>query len=526
VATCDRCGTPIEPLISEQWFMDMDELKRPATDVVRDGTVKFTPDRWGRVYIDWMDNLRPWCISRQLWWGHQLPVWYCPDGHLTVAEIEPQSCATCGSAELTRETDVLDTWFSSALWPFATFGWPDQTEDLAYFYPTNVLSTGRDIIFLWVARMIMMGLEFMDDIPFDDVYIHSVIQAPDGRRMSKSLGTGIDPLDVIDEHGADATRFGLLLMSSTQDVRFSDEKIAMGRGFANKLWNAARFVLLGSEGYEAARSDADQVDRWIASRFQRCLGTVEAAVAEYDFSAAVDALYHFVWDEFCDWYLELVKVRLYGEDAAEKQQAAGHARWMLDQIVRLLHPFMPFVTEEIAEQYGAAPLLRQDHPRQDEAQLAPDAEKAIQVLQAAVDALRRVRAEAEIPPGRVLEAVFVGDAAGDQARYAPYVGAFRALARTNVSFAGKPGEDATVVIVPGGRLEVAAAVDRAEETARLEHLLARAQTEVDRGEAKLGNEMFVSKAPEAVVAKEREKLAGHVAERDGLIARIAQLRGG
>ena len=251
VATCDRCGTPIEPLISEQWFMAMDELKKPATDVVRDGKVKFTPERWGRVYVDWMDNLRPWCISRQLWWGHQLPVWYCPDGHMTVAETAPHACAECGSTELTRETDVLDTWFSSALWPFATFGWPEQTADLAYFYPTNVLSTARDIIFLWVARMIMMGIEFMDDIPFDDVYIHSVIQAPDGRRMSKSLGTGIDPLKLIDEHGADATRFGLLLMSSTQDVRFSEEKIAMGRGFANKLWNAARFVLLGSEGYAA-----------------------------------------------------------------------------------------------------------------------------------------------------------------------------------------------------------------------------------------------------------------------------------
>ena len=525
VATCDRCGTPIEPLISEQWFMDMEQLKKPATDVVREGKVKFTPERWGRVYVDWMDNLRPWCISRQLWWGHQLPVWYCPDGHLTVAETEPHACAECGSTELTRETDVLDTWFSSALWPFATFGWPDQTEDLAYFYPTNVLSTARDIIFLWVARMVMMGIEFMHDIPFDDVYIHSVIQAPDGRRMSKSLGTGIDPLELIDEHGADATRFGLLLMSSAQDVRFSEEKIAMGRGFANKLWNAARFVLLGCEGFTPAHSEADQVDRWIASRFQRCLGTVEAAVAEYDFTAAVDALYHFVWDEFCDWYLELVKVRLYGDDEVQKAQAAGHARWMLEQIVRLLHPFMPFVTEEIADQYGAAPLLLQDHPRRDDTHLAPDAEKAIGELQAAVDALRRFRAEAEIPPGKVLEAVFSGDREGAADRYAPYTGAFRALAKTTVAFDGEPEGDATVVVVPGGRLEVAAAVDKAEEIARLEQQLARAEAEVVRGEAKLGNEKFVSKAPEAVVAKEREKLAGHVAERDGLAARLAQLRG-
>ena len=525
VATCDRCGTPIEPLISEQWFMDMDALKKPATNVVRDGTVRFTPERWGRVYVDWMDNLRPWCISRQLWWGHQLPVWYCPDGHLTVAETEPQACAECGSTELTRETDVLDTWFSSALWPFATFGWPEETADLAYFYPTNVLSTARDIIFLWVARMIMMGLEFMGKIPFDDVYIHSVIQAPDGRRMSKSLGTGIDPLELIDEHGADATRFGLLLMSSTQDVRFSEEKIAMGRGFANKLWNAGRFVLLGSEGHAAERSEADQVDRWIASRFQRCLVAVEEAVTVYDFTAAVDALYHFVWDEFCDWYLELVKVRLYGDDEARKAQAAGHARWMLDQIVRLLHPFMPFVTEEIAAQYGAAPLLTQDHPRRDEAQLAPDDEEAIGELQAAVDALRRFRAEAEIPPGKALDAVFVGDAAGAVARYAPYTGAFRALARTVVVFEGDPEADATVVIVPGGRFEVAAAVDRAEEMARLEQQLAKADAEVRRGEAKLGNEKFIDRAPEAVVVKEREKLAARVAERDSLTARLAQLRG-
>ena len=373
--------------------------------------------------------------------------------------------------------------------------------------------------------MIMMGLEFMGDIPFGDVYLHSVIQAADGRRMSKSLGTGIDPLEMIDQHGADATRFGLLLMSSTQDVRFSEEKIVMGRGFANKLWNAARFVLLGTEGYAAERSEASEVDRWITSRFQRCLATVEAAVTVYDFTAAVDALYHFVWDEFCDWYVELIKVPLYGEDEVDKAQVAGHARWMLDQIVRLLHPFMPFVTEEIAEQYGAAPLLRQDHPRRDEALLAPEDEKAIGELQAAVDALRRFRADAEIPPGKVLEAVFVSDDSDVKEHYEHYAGVFRAMARTALAFTGEPAEDATVVLVSGGRLEVAAAVDKAEEIVRLEQQLAKAEAEVVRGEAKLANEGFTSRAPEAVVANEREKLAAHVAERDGLAARLAQLRG-
>ncbi|HET6496928.1 MAG TPA: valine--tRNA ligase, partial [Thermoleophilia bacterium] len=450
VATCDRCGTPVEPLISEQWFMRMDELKAPAMDVVRDGRVRFTPERWGHVYLDWMENLRPWCISRQLWWGHQLPVWYCDDcGEVIVAETEPRECTRCGGAKLTREADVLDTWFSSALWPFATWGWPERTEDLECFYPTSVLSTAREIVFLWVARMVMMGLEFVGDVPFRDVYIHSVIQATDGRRMSKSLGTGIDPLELIDKYGADATRFGLLLMSSTQDVRFSEEKIAMGRGFANKLWNASRLVLLTSEGYTAQRSDTDQVDRWITSRFQRCLTDVEAAVGGYDFAAAVDTLYHFVWNEFCDWYLEFVKVRLYGEDEVVKAEAAGHARWLLGQIVRLLHPFLPFVTEEIAAQYGETPLIDQAHPGYDAALLAPDDEATVGAVQAVVNALRQFRAESKVPAGKVLSAVFVGDGEAAEAGYSPYIPALRALARTEVGLSGAPQEDSTVVLVPG-----------------------------------------------------------------------------
>jgi len=444
---------------------------------------------------------------------------------VNVVETEPQACAECGSAALTRETDVLDTWFSSALWPFAAWGWPDETADLAYFYPTNVLSTARDIIFLWVARMVMMGLEFVDDIPFHDVYIHSVIQAADGRRMSKSLGTGIDPLEMIEKYGADATRFALLLMGSSQDVRFSEEKIVMGRSFANKLWNASRLVLLASEGHPAKRSDAHQVDRWITSRFQRCLAEVEAAVTVFDFAEAVDTLYHFVWDEFCDWYLELVKVRLYGEDEAQKSQAAGHARWLLDQIMRLLHPFLPFVTEEVAAQYGEAPLLERQHPLNDEALLSPPDEAAVGELQVVVDALRRFRAEAEVPPGKVLEAVFVAEAGGAAGRYAPYAAAFRALARTEVRFEGDPYADVTVVLVPGGRLEVASVVDKAEEVSRLEQQLGKIEAEIKRGEAKLATEGFTGRAPEVVVAKERDKLAAHGAERDELAARLAHLRG-
>ncbi len=543
VASCDRCGTFIEPLISEQWFMDMDELRKPATQVVRDGRVKFTPERWGRVYIDWMDNLRPWCISRQLWWGHQLPVWYCEAegcGEVIVEEEAPQACPACGGRVLRRDSDVLDTWFSSALWPFATWGWPDETPDLAYFYPTDMLSTAREIIFLWVARMVMMGLEFVGEIPFSDVYIHSVIQAADGRRMSKSLGTGIDPLEMIDKYGADATRFGLLVMSSTQDVRFSEERIAMGRGFANKLWNASRLVLLASEGCEAARSDSHQVDRWIASRFQRCLAAVEGAVAAYDFARAVDTLYHFVWDEFCDWYLEMVKPRLYGDDEAERRAAAGHARWVLDGIVRLLHPFLPYVTEEIAAQYGAAPLLTAAHPRRDDALLAPDDEAAVARVQAAVNAARAFRAESGVAPGQVLEARFVADEAGAEEAYRPYASAFRALAKVELApgdhggqgtteGAAGPGTDGdgeNVLLVPGGRLVVAAVVDRAEEAARLAAQLAKLEAEVARGTAKLGNAAFVEKAPAAVVEKERAKLAGYRREVEDVAARLAAVRGG
>jgi valyl-tRNA synthetase len=542
VATCHRCGTHIEPLISLQWFMRMDELKKPATDAVRDGRVRFVPERWGRVYLDWMEDLRPWCISRQLWWGHQLPVWYCEGCDETiVAESAPPACPACGGTRLRRETDVLDTWFSSALWPFATWGWPDETPDLAYFYPTDLLSTAREIIFLWVARMVMMGLEFVGDVPFRDVYIHSVIQAADGRRMSKSLGTGIDPLEMIAEYGADATRFGLLLMSSSQDVRFSEEKIAMGRGFANKLWNAARLVLLAADGAAPARSDDDLVDRWITSRLARATAAVRGALDGCAFSVAVDELYHFVWDEVCDWYLELVKARLYSDDAATRATAAGHAMYVLDGVVRLLHPFLPFVTEEIASHYGAAPLLAGRFAVASDGDRRPADEADLDRLRAAVQAVRAYRADHRIAPGEVLGAAFVADAGdpegeGTAALYAALAFAFRALAKVELGpAAGAPaaataaptaaaGAETAVVLVPGGRFEVAApSVDRAEELRRLRAQLERLEAEVRRSEAKLANAGFVERAPRAVIDKERAKLAAYRADRDELAARVGGL---
>jgi len=531
VATCQRCHTHIEPLISLQWFMRMDELKAPATEAVRDGRVRFVPERWGRVYIDWMDKLRPWCISRQLWWGHQLPVWYCEAegcSETIVAEDEPRSCPKCGGTCLRRETDVLDTWFSSALWPFATWGWPDDTADLGYFYPTNLLSTAREIIFLWVARMVMMGLEFAGDVPFREVYIHSVIQAPDGRRMSKSLGTGIDPLEMIDKYGADATRFGLLLMSSSQDVRFSEEKIAMGRNFANKLWNAGRLVLLAADGAPPARSDADVVDRWITSRLARATAAVREALAGCNFSVAVDELYHFVWDEVCDWYLELVKGRLYSDDSATRAAAAGHAMFVLDGVVRLAHPFLPFVTEEIAAHYGAAPLLERAYAVAGPDDLRPADEAALTQVQSAIQALRVYRAEQHLTPATILSAAFVADDGPDGAAAGPlylsFTTAFRTLSRVEIAArpAGHDGE--TAVLVPGGRFEVATpTVDRGEEVSRLRAQVDKLDGEVRRSQDKLANSGFVEHAPQAVIAKERAKLAARIAERDELAARLRSL---
>ncbi|MCA1676759.1 MAG: class I tRNA ligase family protein, partial [Actinobacteria bacterium] len=346
VGHCNRCGSRIEPLVSLQWWCDMQQLSRPAIDVVRQGKVRFRPARYADIYLHWMENIRPWCISRQLWWGHQIPVWYCPDGHLTVAESEPAACAECGSDELRRDEDVLDTWFSSALWPFATLGWPEETPELAAWYPNDVSSTDRGIIFLWEARMIVSGLELLGEIPFHTVNIHSTVNAPDGRRMSKSLGTGIDPLLTVDEHGADATRYGLLKNSSTQDVRFSVGAIEEGRKLANKLWNVSRLMLANANGVSPELRPQALEEHWIVARLDAALAEIEERFAAYEFAAAVATLYHVTFDDFCDWYAEAIKPRL--RDGDEDAQATALAA--LERLLKLLHPVMPHVTEEIWSQ--------------------------------------------------------------------------------------------------------------------------------------------------------------------------------
>jgi valyl-tRNA synthetase len=510
-----RSGQRIEPLVSLQWFMRMEELARPAIEAVTSGRITIRPDSERRRYLDWLGNIRPWCISRQLWWGHQIPVWYRGD-EVHVASSPPES----GGWE--RDQDVLDTWFSSALWPFATLGWPEQTPELRAFYPTNALSTARDIIFLWVARMVMMGLEFTEQVPFEDVYVHAIIQAPDGRRMSKSLGTGIDPMDLINggarppvfpqggsfpAYGADAVRWGLLAMSSGQDVRFSEDKVAQGQQLTNKLWNAARLILLGAgtEARPGIRPRAVE-DRWILSRLERAKAEVTGRIEGYDFSHGALALYDFVYGELCDWYLELVKPRL----RAGEPEVVGTLLHLLIQTLALAHPMLPFVTEEIYSFVpGATGLLAAGIP----AQAAPvdeAAEAAVGRMIEAVQALRAWRDLAEVKAGVTLSARLAAEG------YEETAGHLARLGRLTLSQDG--GEPATGVPIPGGAIELlpTAELDLGAAERKRESRRAAVEQEIERAERKLANDGFVAKAPPQVVEAEREKL-------DALRAELAAL---
>jgi valyl-tRNA synthetase len=499
VGHCDRSGDRIEPLVSLQWFMRMEELAAPAIAAVRDGRVRFTPRNQERIFFDWMENIRPWCVSRQLWWGHQIPVWYCPDGHETVSLDDPPACAACGSGDLVRDEDVLDTWFSSALWPFATLGWPDDTERLRAFYPGHALTTAREIINLWVARMLMMGIEFMGELPFTDVVIHSTILAADGRRMSKSLGTGIDPLGLVDRYGADATRYGLLKMSSTQDVRFSEGMIAEGAKFANKLWNAARFVLTQADtAVEPAPAGSEPADRWVRSRLAAATGEILDLLGRYEFSAAVKTLYAFVFD-FCDWYIEAAKPRLAGTDADARRDVSANLLWTLERILALTHPICPFVTEAVWTHLPGergllmlAPLPEPVAEHRD-----PEAEADVR---AAIDAVSQARSTPDVR--LILPQGFAA---------AALVGALAPRATQVVE-----GPVATVVVE-------AAAEDPAVVQARLEEEIARARAELERSRSMLANERFTDRAPPAKVEEERAKEARYAAELEDLEARLRDL---
>jgi valyl-tRNA synthetase len=497
-----RSGARIEPLISLQWFCRMDELAKPAIEAVERDEVRIAPPQWKRVYLEWMREIRPWCISRQLWWGHRIPVWYCDACEETiVSEAEPDRCPSCGSAELRQEEDVLDTWFSSALWPFATLGWPDETPELRAFYPTSFLTTAREILFLWVARMVMTGIEFPGDVPFRDVYVHSVIQARDGRRMSKSLGTGIDPLEEIDRHGADALRFGLLAMSSTQDVRFSDAKVQQGADLANKLWNASRLILLGVADVEAAPRPACVEDRWLLSRLEATIASVTAKLEEYDFAHAAGEAYAFFWSELCDWYLEIVKPRLYEGEA----EVSATLLWALERVLALLHPIMPFVSEEIWTYHPSrrGHLAVHSFPEADESLRDAEAEAEVR---AGIELTRRLRAWrdlVEAPAATLLPARAEGVVPHE------FVGR---LSRFEF---GEDGGDPVAAVGPV-KILASAEIDAEAVAARLEARREELRAEVARAEGKLGNEKFVDRAPLEVVEEERGKLARYRAELEEL----------
>ncbi|HZL54287.1 MAG TPA: valine--tRNA ligase [Solirubrobacteraceae bacterium] len=504
-----RSGQRIEPLISLQWFMRMDELAKPAIEVVRDGRVRLHPRTHERVYLDWMENIRPWCISRQLWWGHRLPVYYCDECEETVVALAPpERCGAC-DGPMRQDEDVLDTWFSSALWPFATLGWPVATDALRAFYPTDALVTARDIIFLWVARMIMMGLRFTGEVPFSDVYVHSVIQAPDGRRMSKSLGTGIDPLVEIDKRGADALRFGLLAMSSTQDVRYSEEKVKQGERLANKLFNAARFVLLsiGEAAGPAAAAPTAIEDRWILSRLGRFERELSERIEAYDFPRAALGLYDFVYGELCDWYIELVKARL-GEAALD-----ATLRHVLRETLQLAHPMMPFVTEELWQYLSVegdgllAAVVRS--PDVAEAFVDEEAEAAVERVIAATQAIRNWRDEVGVKQGDTLAARLDADGWDEES------GALLArIARLELR---EGGDDAlAAVVIPGGTLSMLEGVDLGAHAERIERERAKLTAEIERLRGKLANEGFVANAPAELVERERERLGALETELEAL----------
>ena len=497
-----RSGSRIEPLISLQWFMGMEEMAAPAIEAVKDGRVKFHPDRWGRVYLDWMENIRPWCLSRQLWWGHRLPVWYRGE------EIHVGLDAPEGDGWV-QDEDVLDTWFSSALWPFATLGWPDSTPELEAFYPTNVLSTARDIIFLWVARMVMMGIEFTGDVPFAEVYVHSVIQAPDGRRMSKSLGTGIDPLDEIDKHGADGVRFGLLAMSSTQDVRYSAEKVQQGQQLANKLWNAMRFGLTmidPSTRPEALPSAVE--DYWILSRLEAARAGIAERIESYDLAHAALELYDFVYAELCDWYIEMVKPRLADGVVEGREELQSTLLYVLTETLALSHPIIPFVSEAIWPHLpGAEGLLAGRHaPDADPQRRDLEAEQQVRNLIDAVQAVRGWRSTAGAPAKAEIFARLKSD------ELIPRSAMVERLAR--IEFRDSDDDPIASIPVPGGSIEItdAGEVDTAAADQRRDRQRQQIELQIERASAKLANTGFVDKAPPAVVEAEREKVARLEAE--------------
>ena len=506
VGTCYRCGTVVEPRVSTQWFVRMEPLAKPAVDVVKNGEIRFIPDRMDKIYYNWMENIKDWCISRQLWWGHQIPAWYCDCGETIVSETEPQVCPKCGGTHLKRDEDTLDTWFSSALWPFSTLGWPEKTPELEYFYPTDTLVTGYDIIFFWVARMIFSGLEHMGEIPFKTVFFHGLIRDAQGRKMSKSLGNGVDPLDIIAEYGADALRFTLVTGNSPgNDMRFSEEKVAASRNFANKIWNAARFILMNIEGKDIGCALPEKLytsDKWILNRFNSVTAAVTENLEKFELGMAVSKLYDFIWDDFCDWYIELAKIRMNGSDAESADSARRVLVWVMSNTLKLLHPFMPYITEEIWQTlpHEGEALIVAKWPEYDENLAFPAEAADMEKVMAVIRAIRVRRNEMNVPPSKKAH-IYI-----ETAQPAPYAEGSEFIARLAYGSAVEIGasfavEGAVSAVTDDAKalLPMDDLVDKAAEIARLTKELQNAQKQLDNVNAKLANEKFTSKAPQNVI---------------------------
>ncbi len=532
VGTCYRCGTIVEPRVSKQWFVKMKPLAEPAIDVVKTHKVNFIPDRYSKTYYHWMENIKDWCISRQLWWGHRIPAWYCDDcGEITVSKEDPTVCAHCGSKNIHQDEDTLDTWFSSALWPFSTLGWPDNTAELQHYFPTNTLVTGYDIIFFWVARMIFSSCEQMQDIPFENVFIHGIVRDDQGRKMSKSLGNGIDPLVVIDQYGADALRFTLVNGNSPgNDMRYSNEKVEASRNFANKLWNASRFILMNLDGSEQPAhlpkaEDLATEDKWILSKFNTLAGEINSNIDSFELGTAIAKLYEFVWDQFCDWYIEVAKIRLQ-EGGAAAETAKAVLIYVIDGILKLLHPFMPFITEEIwqALPHEGDTIMLTAYPEyKEELNFSTDEAEFSRIMEA-IRAIRNRRAEMNVPPKKKA-AVYVETAYEDTFRAGiPYI---QRLASASDVVIGKdlPTEGAVNVVTPDAKIYIPMAelVDFAAEKERLQKEKDKTQKDLDFFLKKLSNPGFVNKAPAAVVEKDKasaEKLKEKIAKLEESLSKL------
>lgn len=538
VGECYRCNTVVEPIISKQWFVKMEPLAKPAIEAVKNGSIKFVPERFSKIYYNWMENIQDWCISRQLWWGHRIPAYYCMEcGYMMVEHSMPDVCPKCNSTRIKQDEDTLDTWFSSALWPFSTLGWPEETEDLKYFYPTDVLVTGYDIIFFWVARMIFSALEHTGNIPFKYVFIHGIVRDALGRKMSKSLGNGIDPLEIIDKYGTDALRFALTIGTSPgNDMRFSDDKVEFSRNFANKIWNASRFVLMNfDENIDFSKVNPEKfttADKWIMSRINSLSKDVTDNMEKFELGIALQKVYEFIWDEFCDWYIELIKPRLYDKESASRLEAQYVLNYVLGTSMKLLHPYMPFITEEIYSH-----LINEDEsimiskwPLYEEKYNYEEEENKMQLIMNIIKSIRNIRAEMNVPPSRKAKTIFVASGIREREILKEGEVFFKTLGYSSeiAIQADKSGipSDAVTSVLAGVEVFIPLEdlIDIEKEIERLEKEKENLEKELDRVSKKLSNEGFVSKAPKNVVDAEREKKEKYQEMYEKVLERLKSLK--